>query len=201
MSKHVLMISTSLRHPSNSDTLADAFLNGAEDAGNTVEKISLQGKTIAFCKGCLACQNLGHCVINDDALAITEKIKHADVVVWATPIYYYEMSGQMKTMIDRANSLYNADYAFRDVYFLSVAAEDAPGVDERAVHGLEGWIACYEKAKLAGVVFAGGVNEPGEIKNHPALQKAYDMGHAIQYIVWATHGGRIYNTIPLQYAA
>lgn len=75
------MISTSLRHPSNSDTLADAFLNGAEDAGNTVEKISLQGKTIAFCKGCLACQNLGHCVINDDALAITEKIKHADVVV------------------------------------------------------------------------------------------------------------------------
>ena len=86
----------------------------------------------------------------------------------------------MKTMIDRANSLYNADYAFRDVYFLSVAAEDAPGVDERAVHGLEGWIACYEKAKLAGVVFAGGVNEPGEIKNHPALQKAYDMGHAIQ---------------------
>lgn len=180
MSKHVLMISTSLRHPSNSDTLADAFLNGAEDAGNTVEKISLQGKTIAFCKGCLACQNLGHCVINDDALVITEKIKHADVVVWATPIYYYEMSGQMKTMIDRANSLYNTDYAFRDVYFLSVAAEDAPGVDERAVHGLEGWIACYEKAKLAGVVFAGGVNEPGEIKNHPALQKAYDMGHAIQ---------------------
>ena len=180
MSKHVLMISTSLRHPSNSDTLADAFLNGAEDAGNTVEKISLQGKTIAFCKGCLACQNLGHCVINDDALVITKKIKHADVVVWATPIYYYEMSGQMKTMIDRANSLYNADYAFRDVYFLSVAAEDAPGVDERAVHGLEGWIACYEKAKLAGVVFAGGVNEPGAIKNHPALQRAYDMGHAIQ---------------------
>ena len=180
MSKRILIISTSLRQHSNSDMLAQAFLKGARDAGHIVEKISLQGKCIAFCKGCLACQQLGHCVIQDDALTITEAIKHADIVVWATPIYYYEMSGQMKTMIDRANSLYSTNYAFRDVYLLSSAAEDAPGVDERAIHGLEGWIACYEKARLAGTVFAGGVNEPGEIQNHPALQKAYDMGHAIQ---------------------
>ena len=180
MSKRILIISTSLRHHSNSDMLAQAFFKGAEDAGHTVEKISLQGKRIAFCKGCLACQQLEHCVIQDDALAITKAIKHADIVVWATPIYYYEMSGQMKTMIDRANSLYNTDYAFRDVYLLSSAAEDDSDVDERAIHGLEGWIACYEKARLAGTVFAGGVNEPGEIQNHPALQKAYDMGHAIQ---------------------
>ena len=66
---------------------------------------------------------LSHCVINDDANEITEKILNADVVSWATPIYYYEMSGQMKTMIDRANSLYPRDYKFRDVYLLSVAAE------------------------------------------------------------------------------
>ena len=111
---------------------------------------------------------------------ITEKMKEADVIVFATPVYYYEMSGQMKTMLDRGNSLYTSDYAFRDIYLLSSAAEDEEGVDERAIHGLEGWIACYPKAHLAGVVFAGGVSEAGEIDGHPSLKKAYDMGLAIK---------------------
>ena len=112
-----------------------------------MELISLKNNTIAFCKGCLACQQTGHCVIKDDANAITDKMLEADVVVWATPIYYYEMSGQMKTMIDRANSLFPKDYKFRDVYLLTAAAEDEPDVDEGAVHGLKGWIACFEKAR------------------------------------------------------
>lgn len=75
-------------------------------------------------------------------------MKNAEVIVFATPIYYYEMSGQMKTMLDRANSLFPSDYKFRDIYFLSTAADDEEGVDERAIHGLEGWLACYENAAL-----------------------------------------------------
>ncbi len=106
MSKKVLIISTSLRKNSNSEALAKAFADGAFSAGNEVETVSLMGKNIAFCKGCLACQNLGHCVIGDDALEITEKMKNAEVIAFATPIYYYEMSGQMKTLLDRANSLF-----------------------------------------------------------------------------------------------
>ena len=124
MAKKVLIISTSLRNNSNSEKLAEAFAEGAKASGNEVEMVSLKNKSIAFCKGCFACQKVGRCVINDDANAITEKILEADVVVWATPIYYYEMSGQMKTMIDRANSLFPRDYKFRDVYLLSAAAED-----------------------------------------------------------------------------
>ena len=180
MAKKVLVISTSLRTGSNSEMLADSFMEGAGTAGNEVEKISLKDKSIAFCKGCLACQTLKSCVIKDDMADITEKMKEADVVVFATPVYYYEMSGQMKTMLDRGNSLYTSDYAFRDIYLLSSAAEDEEGVDERAIHGLEGWIACYPKAHLAGVVFAGGVSEAGEIDGHPSLKKAYDMGLAIK---------------------
>ena len=76
--------------------------------------------------------------------------------------------------------LYTADYAFRDIYFLSSAAEEGDGVDERAVQGLEGWIACYGKCHLSGTVFAGGVNDAGEIKGHPSLKKAYDMGASIK---------------------
>ena len=88
----------------------------------------------------------GECVIRDDANSITEQIKQADVIVWATPIYYYEKSGQMKVMIDRANSLYETDYQFRDVYLLSTAAENEDGVDHRALNGLKGWVACYPKS-------------------------------------------------------
>ena len=179
MSRNVLVITTSLRANSNSDRLAEAFVNGARDAGNNVETVSLKGKTIAFCKGCFACSKLGHCVINDDANEITEKILNADVVAWATPIYYYEMSGQMKTMIDRANSLYPRDYKFRDVYLLSVAAEDETYVDEKAAGGVQGWVDCFEKAEFKGKVFAGGVNDQGDIEGHKALEEAYELGKLV----------------------
>ena len=168
MSKHVLVISTSLRKASNSDLLADKFARGAKDAGNSVEKISLHGKSLGFCQGCLACQKTGRCVIHD-----------ADVLVFATPIYYYEMSGQMKTMLDRANPLYGSDYQFRDIYLLTCAAEQEESAPRRAIEGLQGWIDCFEKAQLSGTVFAGGVNNAGEIKGHSALKTAYNMGCSI----------------------
>ena len=180
MSKLILVLSTSLRKNSNSEALADAFAKGAMEAGHTVQKVSLRKKTIGFCTGCFACQKNGSCIIRDDAVEIVRQMHDADVIVFATPIYYYEMSGQMKTLLDRANSLFGSDYAFRDIYMLSAAAEDEEGVDGRAVSGLEGWIACFERARLAGTVFAGGVNDPGEIAGHPALRKASEMGKAIQ---------------------
>ena len=178
--KKVLVISSSLRLRSNSEALADEFIRGAAEAGNEVEKITLKDKEIHFCKGCLNCQKTQKCVIKDDAPAIVEKMHDADVIVFATPIYYYEMSGQMKTLLDRANALFDSDYAFQDIYMLTAAAENEPDVPERAVSGLTGWIDCFERASLAGTVFAGGVNGTGEIKGHPALQEAYDMGAAIK---------------------
>ena len=104
----------------------------------------------------------------------------ADVIAFASPIYYYEMCGQLKTLLDRANPLYPSDYRFRDIYMLTSAAEDEEYVPERAVTGLTGWIDCFENARLAGTVFAGGVNGPGETKGHPALKQAYEMGIQIK---------------------
>lgn len=177
--KNVLVISTSLRANSNSDALADAFLRGAADAGHHAEKISLRGRNIQFCRGCMACQKLGRCVISDDAAEISQKMHDADVIAFATPIYYYEMSGQMKTLLDRANWLYSSDYHFTDIYLLTAAAENEPSVPSRAEGGLTGWIDCFERARLAGSVFAGGVEGPGETTGHPALAQAYNMGNQI----------------------
>lgn len=86
--KKIIVISTSLRHGSNSNMLAEKFIEGAKAAGNEVEKISLVGKSIQFCKGCMACQKLGRCVIKDDVNDIMAKVLRADVICWATPIYY-----------------------------------------------------------------------------------------------------------------
>ena len=174
--KRVIVISTSLRHGSNSDMLADQFVEGAKAAGNEVEKITLAGKNIQFCKGCLGCHKLGRCVINDDVNDIMAKVIKADVVCWATPIYYYEMSGQMKTLIDRMNAMYGRDYSFRDVYLLTTAADDDEQTPIRAETGLGGWIACYPESRLAGTVFCGGVNEPHAIEGSPKLQKAFELG-------------------------
>ena len=179
MSKKVLVISTSPRRGGNSDTLAEEFARGAREAGNDVEKVALYDKTIGFCKGCLACQRTKRCVIRDDADAIAQKMLTADVIAFATPVYYYGMCGQMKTVLDRANPLFPADYAFRDIYLLAAAAEEDEHTVEGTVTGLMGWIDCFEKARLAGTVFAGGVTTVGEIQGHPALEKAYQMGKAV----------------------
>ena len=175
--KKVLILSTSLRRGSNSDALAKAFEKGAADAGNEVEFIRLADKKIGFCIGCLACQNTQRCVIPDDAVSIAEAMKDADVLVFATPVYYYEMSGQMKTLLDRMNPLYTADYRFRDVYLLATAAEEDESAMDGAAKGMQGWIDCFPKARFAGEVRAVGVSEAGEIENHAAfLQQAETLG-------------------------
>ena len=181
MSKKIVVITGSPRRNGNSFAMTDAFMKAAEAKGHTITRFDAALKQIGGCRACETCFSTGKaCTFDDDFNTIAPAILEADVIVFATPVYYYEMSGQMKTMLDRGNSLYTSDYAFRDIYLLSSAAEDEEGVDERAIHGLEGWIACYPKAHLAGVVFAGGVSEAGEIDGHPSLKKAYDMGLAIK---------------------
>ncbi|MBR5396232.1 MAG: flavodoxin family protein [Bacteroidales bacterium] len=177
--KKVVVISTSLRPGSNSNALAEQFAEGAKTAGNEVEFISLRGKEIKFCIGCMSCQKTGACVFKDDVPAIMDKVLDADVVCWATPIYYYEMSGQMKTLIDRMNAMYPKDYRFREVYLLTTAAEDEEHTPKRAESGLQGWIDCFDKAVLKGHLFCGGVNDPREISGSAKLEEAFGLGESV----------------------
>ena len=119
--------------------------------------------------------------MNDDAVAIAEKVIDADTLVFVTPIYYYEMSGQMKTLLDRLNPLYSTEYQFRKVYMLSVAAEDEAFVPEKAVSGLQGWVDCFEKAEFVGSLFCGGINEPAEASGrNEERHEAYAFGEMLQ---------------------
>ena len=179
MNKKVLIISSSPRRGGNSETLAAAFANGAQAAGHQVETVYLREKQIGYCKGCFACHKLGHCVLKDDAAAITAKMHDADVLVFATPVYYYCVSGQLKTMLDRANPLFGTDYAFTKAYLLATAAEAEPETVEGAVKAVQGWVDCFERCELADTIFAGGVNGIGDIAGHPALDTAYQTGREI----------------------
>jgi multimeric flavodoxin WrbA len=180
MSKSILIINTSPRQGGNSEALANEFARGALEAGHQVEKVDLRDKTIGFCRGCLACQKTRQCIIKDDASVIAQKMLISEVIVFATPIYFYEMCGQMKTMLDRSNPLFLADYAFRDIYLAATAADKEEQALDGAVKGLEGWIACFEKARLAGVIKGLGLDGIGAINDFPEVkQAAYELGTKI----------------------
>lgn len=178
--KKILIISTSIRTGSNSELVAKEIEKGAKEAGNEVEFVSLKGKRIAFCQGCQACQKLGRCVIEDDANPITDKMAESEVIVWVTPIYYYEMSGQMKTLIDRANSLYARERKFKDIYLATVSAEEGDSVSEGALKGLQGWVDCFDGVQIKGLLSLGGFNSPNEIKGNAKLQEAYQFGRKME---------------------
>ena len=179
MRKNVLILSSSPRKGGNSETLAAAFAKGAQEAGNQVETVYLREKQYGFCKGCLACQKLGHCVIKDDAVEIAAKMHDVDVLVFATPVYYYSVSGQLKTMLDRSNPLFGTDYAFTKVYLLATAAEDGPETVAGSEKAVQGWVDCFPRCELAGTVFAGGVTDVGEIAGKTKKKKAHQMGKEI----------------------
>ena len=164
--KKIVILSTSLRQNSNSDRLAKEFARGAIEAGHEVTYIRLLDKNIHFCIGCLACQKSGVCVLQDDMTSILAAMKAADSIVFATPIYYYEMSGQMKTLLDRSNPLFSAEYQFRDIYLLMSAAEEEEDIIE-----------CFDKTVLKGVVRGVGVTDVNEMKEKEEfLLQAYKLG-------------------------
>lgn len=178
--KKVVIISSSLRNGSNSEILAHEVEKGIKDAGNEVEFISLKDKNIKFCLGCLACQKTHKCVQSDDMSDLVIKIKNADVLVFATPIYYYEMSGQLKTFLDRCNPLFPLENNFKDVYLITSSYDEASNVADRAINGLKGWIECFEQSHFAGALVGGGIDTPKSARHRDdLLHNAYELGKNI----------------------
>lgn len=175
--KKVLIISTTRRKNGNSAVLAKEFERGAVAAGHEVEYVSLEDKVVNFCVGCFACLKTHKCFMNDDASAIVEKMRYSDVIVFATPIYSNQMCGSMKTLLDRTNPIYPIDYSFSEIYLLTTAAVNDQAVPDGAVAGIKGWIDCFNKAELKGVIRGVGIDGVGEAqKNTELLLATYEMG-------------------------
>lgn len=177
--KNVLIISSSPRRHGNSDLLCDMFAKGAEESGNNVEKIFLKDKEINYCTGCGVCNTTHRCVIKDDMAEILDKMMNADVIVLATPVYFYSMAAQMKTLIDRTVPRYT-EILDKDFYFIMTAADPDRAALERTLEGFRGFTEdCLDGAREAGIIYGTGAWQIGEIKNTDAYEQAYQMGKGV----------------------
>ncbi len=182
MGKKIVILNGSPRKTGNTSALIKAFTEGAESAGNTVTTFFLDGMNIHGCKGCFG----GHssqacpCVQKDDMDKIYPAVKESDVVVLATPLYYWNMSGQIRTAIDRLFALEEGDGNL-------LRGNDRSGVLLMAAegHGFEDVLLYYDhlmehlRWKNLGHVLAGGNADVGDIQGKPELQKAYALGKSI----------------------
>ncbi|MBR4885591.1 MAG: flavodoxin family protein [Lentisphaeria bacterium] len=175
MAKNVLIIGGSPRIGGNSDILCDQFAKGAIEAGNQVEKISLAGKKIGFCTACYTCEKTGACPQKDDAAAIIEKMLAADVIVLATPVYFYTMSAQLKALIDRSVMVYPR-IEKKDFYYIMTMADTETENFRGTIEALRGLVLCCEESQEKGMICAEGVYQKGEVLEHTAMTQAYEMG-------------------------
>ena len=177
--KNVLIISASGRKGGNSDLLCDQFAKGAREAGHEVEKIRLAEKKIGYCTGCYACQKLHKCVQQDDANEIVEKMLSADVIVLATPVYFYSMNAQLKALIDRTVSRWDDFGRFGGTEFWHIisAADENREMMRATLEGLRGFMRdCMDGSVERGVIYGTGAYEKGAVVKLPVYQEAYELG-------------------------
>ncbi|WP_418990681.1 flavodoxin family protein [Alistipes sp.] len=176
MSKKVLILSSSPRRGGNSDRLCDEFLRGAQQAGHRAEKVFLADLTLNYCTGCGACSERGlGCPERDDAAGIVERMIDADVIVLATPVYFYTLCARMKTLLDRCCARY-LEIRNKEFYYILAAAETDRRMMERTVECFRGFLDCLENAQEKGVIYGTGAWKMHEIENKPALREAYEAG-------------------------
>lgn len=179
MSKKVLILSGSPRKGGNSDLLCDEFMKGTLESGNEVEKIRVAEKKIGYCRACYYCRdNGGKCVIKDDMAEIIEKMIAADVLVLASPVYFYSVDAQLKALIDRTVARWT-EIKDKEFYYIATAADSENESLERTIECMRGYADCVQGAVEKGVIYGSGFYEAGEIRNSPVMIKAYEMGKGV----------------------
>jgi multimeric flavodoxin WrbA len=175
MSKKVLIVAGSPRKAGNSRMLCDEFMKGAVEAQHNVELVSLAEKEVRPCTGCYACRSKGKCAQQDDMKPILASMISADVIVMATPVYFYTMCAQMKALIDRCVARYT-EISGKEFYFIVTAADGSRSNMTRTLEGFRGFTSCLRGAKEKGVIYGVGAWEIGDIKTSRVMQDAYEMG-------------------------
>ncbi len=178
--KKVLILSGSPRKGGNSDVLCDEFAKGAISVGASVEKIRISEKRIAPCTGCYFCKNNGgRCALNDDMGEVLEKILAADTLVLSSPVYFYSVSAQMKTVIDRCVARWT-EIANKELYYIMTAAEEDDDTMDGTLACFRGFAKCIDGYEEKGVLYGRGVYEKGDVlQRQELLQIAYEMGQSV----------------------
>lgn len=179
MGKKVLILSGSPRKGGNSDLLCDEFLRGAREAGHSVEKIRVAERKVAPCSACYYCRKSGGvCARKDDMAEILQKMIDADVLVLASPVYFYSIDAQLKAVIDRTVARW-LEVKDKEFYYIVTMADEAPASADTTLACFRGYADCVEGAVEKGSIIGSGVYEPGKVKDTPAMKRAYEMGRQV----------------------
>ena len=179
MSKKVLILSGSPRKGGNSEILCDEFLRGALEAGHQAEKIRVAEKKIAPCLGCYHCTaHGGVCARKDDMAEVLQKMIDADVLVLASPVYFYSIDAQLKALIDRTVARW-LEVKDKEFYYIVTMADETESSADTTLACFRGYAECVEGAVEKGVLIGSGVYEPGKVRETPAMTRAYEMGRNV----------------------
>lgn len=172
------------RRGGNTDALCGEFARGAKEEGHEVERVYLFDKEVHGCIDCLHCQEHGGtCVWKDDGCEILDTALDADVLVFASAIYYYGITGQLKTILDRFYAKH-AQVHDKSVYFITSSAaphEDpyAPKLDI-AAQCIQGWVDCFgDDVRFSSTIGAWDMSSNPDVTKSPAYAMAYDQGRAL----------------------
>lgn len=150
-------------------------MRGAIKSGNSVEKIRVAEQNISYCKACYACKGTGSCIIKDDMAQILQKMIDADVIVLASPVYFYSIDAQLKALIDRTVARW-LEVKNKEFYYIMTAADEERESMDTTLACFRGYADCVEGAKEMGVIYGTGAYEKGEIRNSNCMKQSYEMG-------------------------
>ena len=177
----VLIITGSMRKNGNTNILSDEFSRGAKEAGHEVEKIELREKKFGDCLGCRAChKNGGVCVQKDGIEEVLEKMKSADVIALASPMYYFTWTGLMKRFLDRTYPLLPI-LKNKDFYLITLGGVPDKKLMSNILSDFSMYVGCFKEfnqvgCKVAGNVIGTSALMPGAILKSSAMQEAYELG-------------------------
>lgn len=181
MTKEVVVLLGSPRKNGNTNILCDEFIKGAKETGANIKKIFIQEKNINYCVGCSECyiKKEKYCqVFDDDMKEILDDIDNADVIVFASPVYFYTITGQMKTVIDRMTPRYQ-QFTDKECYFIIPGITAEKENLKRAVEDFRGFLDCMPDPEEKGMVLATGVWEEGAVEGTEFMKEAYELGKTI----------------------
>ncbi|UWG98899.1 flavodoxin family protein [Dehalobacter sp. DCM] len=170
----ILGISGSPRRGGNTEILLDEALDAASKSGAQTEKVILSTYRYSPCLSCGACEKTGRCIQQDDMLGIYEKIALADGMIFASPMYFYTVSGWAKSAIDRSQAFWSRKYILKDpvfsvnkkAYFIGLGATKG----ERLFEGTNLVMKYFYDAigyEAAGELLIKGIDKKGDILNYP----------------------------------
>ena len=175
----ILVINSSPRKNGNSEILCDRLIEGAESKSACCEKINLREMNIGYCIGCDACRrNDGACVIKDDMEWIFQKMLAADIVVFSIPVYFFTLSAQLKTLIDRLHNGYKK-MAGKKFCFIAAVSVPEPERLERTFDSMRGLLDCIPDSEELGVVCGNNAWLAGEVQATKEYDEAYELGARI----------------------